>query len=385
MNTPKVIDLESIGNLKGNSNAITRWATFGPYYAIFPIDFAFSVVEQYSKVGDYILDPFAGRCSSVYAGGVLGRNSLGIEINPLGWLYGTTKLSPAPKELVVDRLMDIYNQRNGYKAQAEQMPEFYHLCFCDEVLTFLLSARDNLKWQTESTDATLISLLLVYLHGKLGEGMSNQMRQTKAMGYNYSINWWKNKGMIEPPKIDPLSFIMQKIDWRYAKGVPELSGDSAVAFGDATLELPQMVERAKQNKIKFSLLFTSPPYWSIVDYHADQWLRLWLLGEDEKPKSNSDKHKRRFNSKVDYENLLQTVFQTSAEVMKRKSTIFVRTDAREFTYETTLKILRGCFPKHKIREEKKPFTKKTQTELFNHTNTLPAEKYGEVDIIMTRD
>ena len=274
--------VSDIGNLKGNSNAITRWATFGPYYAMFPIDFAFNVVEKYSKEGDYILDPFAGRCSSVYAGGVLGRNSLGIEINPLGWLYGSTKLSPAPKDQVVDRLMDIFNQRSNFIQQAEEMSEFYHICYCNDVLTFLLAARDKLNWKKDSTDATLMSILLVYLHGKLGEGMSNQM------GYNYSINWWKEKSMNEPPKIDPLSFIMQKIDWRYAKGVPELSGQSSVVFGDATLELPQMVKRAKKNKIKFSLLFTSPPYCSIVDYHADQWLRLWLLGESEKPKSKSE-------------------------------------------------------------------------------------------------
>lgn len=132
-----------IGNLKGNSNAITRWATFGPYYAMFPIDFAFNVVERYSKVGDYILDPFAGRCSSVYAGGILGRNSLGIEINPLGWLYGTTKLSPAPKDQVIDRLIDIYQKRSDYGEKAEVMPEFYHLCFCKEVLAFTFSKRKS--------------------------------------------------------------------------------------------------------------------------------------------------------------------------------------------------------------------------------------------------
>jgi DNA methylase len=376
--------ISAIGNINGNSNAITRWATFGPYYAMFPIDFAFDVVEKYSNVGDFILDPFAGRCSSVYAGGVLGRKSLGIEINPLGWLYGVTKLSPAPKEDVVNRLIDVFNMRLYYKKNAELMPEFYHLCFCDEVLTFLLAARENLNWRTDSIDATLMSVLLVYLHGKLGEGMSNQMRQTKAMGYNYSINWWKEKNMSVPPKVDPLSFIIQKINWRYAKGVPELSGESMVIFGDATLELPQMVNRAKKNEIEFSLLFTSPPYWSIVDYHADQWLRLWLLGEDEKPKVNPEKHKGRFNSKTDYINLLKNVFQSSAEVMKRESTIFVRTDAREFTYSVTLEILKECFSRHKVSIEKKPFTKRTQTELFNNTLKLPNEKHGEIDIILTR-
>ena len=62
--------LAEIGNIRGNSNAVTRWAKFGPYYAMFPIDFAFDVVSKYSKKGDYIIDPFAGRFSSVYAGGV---------------------------------------------------------------------------------------------------------------------------------------------------------------------------------------------------------------------------------------------------------------------------------------------------------------------------
>ena len=77
-----MLTLTEIGNLKGFSNAITRWAKFGPYYAMFPIEFAFNIVEKYSKQGDYIIDPFAGRCSSVYASGVLDRNSLGGAFQP---------------------------------------------------------------------------------------------------------------------------------------------------------------------------------------------------------------------------------------------------------------------------------------------------------------
>ena len=67
---------------KGHSTAEARWARFGPYYAMFPIDFAFNVVDKYSKPGDKILDPFSGRGSSIYAGSILGRESIGIEINP---------------------------------------------------------------------------------------------------------------------------------------------------------------------------------------------------------------------------------------------------------------------------------------------------------------
>ena len=78
--------------VKGFKTAESRWSRFGPYYAMFPVDFAFNVVKKYSKPGDFIIDPFAGRSSSIFAGGVLGRHSLGIEINPIGWLYGSVKL-----------------------------------------------------------------------------------------------------------------------------------------------------------------------------------------------------------------------------------------------------------------------------------------------------
>ena len=46
--------------VKGFKTPESRWARFGPYYAMFPLDFAFEVVEQYSKKDDFIIDPFAG-------------------------------------------------------------------------------------------------------------------------------------------------------------------------------------------------------------------------------------------------------------------------------------------------------------------------------------
>jgi DNA modification methylase len=375
-----MIDKEKI--LKGHNTAESRWARFGPYYAMFPVDFAFEVVEKYSKEGDYIIDPFAGRCSSIYAGGVLGRQSLGIEINPVGWLFGTVKLRPADKDIVIDRLLEIYIKRNEYKEQAEQMPEFYQICYCKEVLKFLLSARENLNWKNNSVDATLMSILLIYLHAKLGEGLSNQMRMTKSMGISYSVNWWKSKGMDTPPEINPYEFILKKIDWRYEKGKPQINCDSRVLFGDSSQELVTIADRAIKNKIKFSLLFTSPPYCSITDYHADQWLRLWLLGGTESPQSLKEKHKGRFVNKQEYHDLLDTVFGLCAKMMKTKSTIYVRTDKREFTLNSTIEILQKHFPKHKLQIIEKPLKEntKTQTKLYGDKSMKP----GEVDIILTR-
>ncbi len=374
-----MIEIEKI--LKGFTTAEGRWARFGPYYAMFPLEFAFDVVEEFSEEGDYILDPFAGRCSSIYAGGVLGRNSLGIEINPVGWLYGTVKLQPADKKEVTDRLLEIYGKRNYYKRTIERMPEFFRMCYCDEVLKFLLAARTHLDWKKNNVDATLISIILIYLHAKLGEGLSNQMRMTKSMGMNYSVKWWKKNKMKAPPEINPCDFILKKIDWRYEKGKPTIT-ESAVVFGDSANELKTISERAIRNDIKFSLLFTSPPYCSITDYHADQWLRLWLLGGEANANSLKEKHKGRFVNKQEYHDLLDNVFGLCSKMMKRKSTIYVRTDKREFTFNTTLDILKKYFPKHSVQIIDKPLKKntKTQTKLFGDKSMKP----GEVDIILTR-
>ncbi|MCK5306750.1 MAG: site-specific DNA-methyltransferase [Candidatus Omnitrophica bacterium] len=365
--------------VKGYKIAESRWARFGPYYAMFPLDFAFEVVERYSKEGDFIIDPFAGRCSSIYAGGVLGRHSLGIEINPVGWLYGTVKLDPANKEEVTDRLLEIYSKQNYYKRAIERMPLFYRMCYSDEVLKFLLSARSHLNWQKNDVDATLMSILLVYLHGKLGEGLSNQMKMSKAMGMKYSVEWWKKHKLTKPPEINPIEFVMKKLNWRYKKGKPEVF-DSRVIFGDSTIELEKIVHKAQKSGIKFSLLFTSPPYCSVTDYYADQWLRLWLLGGSEVPKSKQEKHKGRFVSKDDYCKLLDTVFGNCAVLMAEKSTIYVRTDKRKFTFNLTLEILKKYFSRHKIKIIERLFLKKTQTEMHGNKST----ETGEIDIIMTK-
>lgn len=373
-----MINIDEI--VKGRRTAESRWAKFGPYYAMFPIDFAFNVVKKYSKKGDFIIDPFAGRGSSIFAGGVLERHSLGIEINPVGWLYGSTKLNPAEQQLVLDRLDSVYKLRNRYTKSIEKLPEFYRFCYCDEVLKFLLAARKNLKWQTDTVDATLMSIIIVYLHGKLGEGLSNQMRMTKSMGMNYSVEWWKEKGYLFPPEINPLDFIIKKIKWRYKNGTPKIA-DSSILFGDSSDELEKITQRAKDAEIKFSLLFTSPPYWSITDYYADQWLRLWMLGGPSIPKSNAHKHKGRFGSKVEYYKLLDDVFGYCSKIMDAdKSTIYVRTDKREYTFNSTLEILKKHFPLHTISIKKQPFKGKTQTQLHGNTS----KENGEIDIILTK-
>src|SRR5947208_7637736 len=85
------------------SSAARRWEGVGPYYVMFPTAFADSVVLEHTEMGDAVFDPFAGRGTSLFAAAIHGRSGLGIEINPVGWVYTKAKLAPAPEEEVMER------------------------------------------------------------------------------------------------------------------------------------------------------------------------------------------------------------------------------------------------------------------------------------------
>jgi hypothetical protein len=362
------------------ADAINRWAGIGPYYAMFPLEFAFDVVYQHSSQNQTVLDPFAGRASSVYAAAMQNRIGVGIEINPVGWVYGRAKLHTGMLAWVEKRLGYLKSLANRYINEAANMPEFFQYCYCPEVLSFLLAARATLNWRRSNPDATLMALLLVYLHGKREQSLSNQMRQAKAMSPEYSVNWWKENSP-QPPQIDPYEFMLQRVKWRYEKGRPQ-NNNSEVYLGDSTRVLKKIKNKVIEGSIKpFSLLFTSPPYCGITNYYYDQWLRLWLMGGSDHPCSPGEKYKRKFESKAGYRELLLSVFSISAELMANRATVYVRTDAREFTRDTTLEVLHNCFPSWNEQIIDRPFPEETQTALYGDKSRKP----GEIDIVLTKN
>jgi hypothetical protein len=311
--------------------AVGRWSGLGPYYAMFPKEFAFEVVETYSKLGDAVLDPFAGRASSIYAAVAMQRQAYGFEINPVGWLYGFVKLQPATERNVLQRINELGTLSLALsRKKINALPEFFHVCYSSNVLQFLLTARSELEWRTSRVDATVMAIILVCLHGKRESSLSNQMRQSKAMSPEYSIRWWREHQMA-PPDIDPVEFLIQRAKWRYAKGLPNLS-DGKMYLGDSTSLIQRLIGRVNRHEInRFSLLFTSPPYFGLTNYHYDQWLRLWMLGGTELPTWTGEKWRGKFESRPGYRDLLEKVFLGCSKVLKRNATVYVRTDARTFT------------------------------------------------------
>jgi hypothetical protein len=354
--------------------AASRWAGVGPYYAMFPVSFATAAVKEHTKPGDCVFDPFAGRATSLFAAASEGRVGLGIEINPVGWVYGKAKLQTAESEDVEERIRWLGTKAKNYRAVAKNLPQFFDRCFCPEVREFLLAARDLLDWRRKKTDWTTMALLMIELHGKRESALSNQMRQTKAMSPQYAIRWWKERDLA-PPEREPVEFMLKKVKWRFAKGRLD-SGSGHIYLGDCQAILSRWENQPSETKAK--LLLTSPPYYGVTNYFYDQWLRLWLLGGPEKPQSPGDSCKRMFENKQHYVGMLRHVFAKSKLLLKRNAVVHVRTDARQFTREATIEALELAFPRKKLRSEKHSLPDFTQTALFDSK----LETKGEIDFVM---
>lgn len=358
--------------------AAGRWAGVGPYYAMFPVGFADRVIRRYTEPGDVVLDPFAGRGTAVFSAAVNDRASVGVELNPVGWVYARTKLSPARKDDVADRISEVGERAHRCRRAAEALPPFFDACFSRRTREFLVAARRELDWRRSRVDRTLMAILLVHLHGKRSDSLSNQMRQTKSMSPDYAIEWWRERAL-RPPRLDPVEFLTKKLAWRYAKGVPEIRRDSRMFLANSVEILPQIGRKVREGELsRATLLFTSPPYFKLTNYHYDQWLRLWLLGGAPNALRAGGRDRGKFEHLIDYRALLCRVFGDAAKILKREGVVYVRTDRRKVTYYATVEALRLAFPKRRIRRHLRPFVGPTQTQLFGDFG----KKVGEVDIVL---
>ena len=363
-----------MGRARTYDTTAARWEGLGPYYAMFPTAFADGVVARYTRPGEAVLDPFAWRGTALFSAAKQGRVGVGVELNPVGWVYAKTKLAPAPLAAVAARLAEIDKASPNYRAEADELSLFFRRAFTRRVRSFLLAARDLLDWQRCRADRTAMAILLVYLHGKEGAALSNQMRQTKFLSPDYAMRWWAER-RLKPPDLEPLTFLRPRLEWRYARGVPAAT-ESRVYLDDSIQALPELAGRGAP---RAALLLTSPPYFGVTNYHYDQWLRLWLLGGRADALRAGGRYRDKFEHRAEYRRLLQLVFERAAPRLSPDATVYVRTDRRKITCVATREVLTEVFPDKVLRRIARPVkTGQTQTRLFGPN----APKVGEVDLIL---
>lgn len=349
------------------SSAPGRWSTLGPYYAMFPVPFARRTVEALCPPGGAVLDPFCGRGTTPYVARVTGRASLGIDCNAVAYVFAAAKTDPEPE---LSRVLQRVDEIGATVRPEDREPAnaFQQLAWAPRVLAFLNAARRELDWRTSRLDRTLMALILVHLHAKPGNGVSNGMRQSKSMAPDYAVRWWSERGH-RPPDLDPVAYFQERAAWRYRFGVPE-GACAEIRLNDARVVLPA-------SRRRFSFLLTSPPYCGVTHYRVDNWIRLWMLGEGALPTYGITE---RYSNRVSYAAMLREVFTAARRLLHADAAVYVRTDSRAFTCATTQELLAELWPQHnQFARAETPL--RSQTSLFTRT---AGARPGETDLLMLR-
>ena len=346
-----------------------RWARLGPYYAMFPIPFVSEVIRLFAKPGKTVVDPFCGRGTVPFIAMANGVRAVAADINPVAWIYSKTKTDPHPRlDEVKRRIGQIREAVSPDDCRSEH--EFQELAFCTDALAFINASRRELDWRNCRLDRTVAAFLIQHLHDKRGQGLSNQLRHSRAMSPAYCIRWWRGNGYDRPPEIEAHTFLQRRAEWRYAKGIvePGQTPRPSIGLGSAYDALPE-------SDFSADLVLTSPPYCNVTNYRSDNWLRLWVLGEGPSlPDWNPD---QKFVDPEKYHTVLSDCFHSTLEHCSPQTVWYIRSDARQQTRQIIKKTLDNLLPSHRRYENPAPYQSATQTALYGDGAVKP----GEIDLL----
>ncbi len=301
-----------------------------PYFAMFPEEFVRAHVEAYTKPGEYVLDPFSGRGTTILESLLLGRNAVAVDINPVAYCISKAKAElPSLKSVQtrLDNLKAEWTSANPipWVQLRDQMDNFFHRAFFHSTLLELLFLRRELKWKSDTVDRFIAALVLGSLHGERDKSpsyFSNQMPRTISTKPNYSLKYWQ-RHKLWPHKRDVFGILRSRAEYRLSDVCPTLDGRVEMIDARRVSEtFPDMKGRVK-------LVITSPPYFNVTNYEEDQWLRLWFLGYAPKPTYGTISKDDRHDNKKQYWNFLKAVWLGIAPLMTEDGIFVCRIGAKD--------------------------------------------------------
>jgi hypothetical protein len=243
------------------------------YLAMFPPQIPAVFIHWLTDPGDLVFDPFSGRGTTVLQAALMDRGAAGSDANPLATVLTASKADVPAERETLNRLRAL---ASDYEAQSlEAVPRDIRMLYSPSTLRQILYLRSALNYRRRA-DRLIAAAAIGMLHANhcksgASRGLSISMPNTFAMSPSYVRRYIKEKGL-RAPKVDVFEALTRRIR---GIGLP----DSPVCAGrawqhDAVEEFPS----ALKGRVK--LIFTSPPYLSVIKYGKYNWVRLWFLGKD---------------------------------------------------------------------------------------------------------
>lgn len=293
-----------------NKNYLTH--NFHSYPAKFVPQIPEIVIEKLSKPGDIILDPFCGSGTTLVEAKLLGRNSVGFDINPIAILITKSKttilneLQFAKVRKNVIKIQKTFNSHSTNKSKKYEIPHILNvdLWFQKNVQTELAIIKKIIELEKDMN----VRDFMLTAFSAIITSVSNQISDTKYASTNKNI---KDGQTVKK--------FTQKID-NMIERLREFSYQTKNT--DAIVHNCSVVSIKPIKKESIDLIITSPPYANTYDYYLYHRHRMEWLGYDFRAAQSLEIGSRNKHSDEDmaiqsYLDSMKSVFTELNRVLKK--------------------------------------------------------------------
>lgn len=236
-------------------------------------------IERLTEPGDIVYDPFSGRGTTIIEAGLLGRNIIANDINPL------SKILSAPR-FFVPTLDDLTQRLDSIplldKIQSSiDLSMFYH----PDTLREIISLRDYLLERNASGRADRVDAWIQMVATNRLTGHSAGFFSVYTLPPNQAVSASSQKKINAarqqtPPYRDTRAIILKK-SRQLTKELTAREIENLYRAGERACFLTTDARRTKEIPANsLQLTVTSPPFLDVVQYAQDNWLRCWFNGID---------------------------------------------------------------------------------------------------------
>ncbi len=245
------------------------------YRACFKAELPRFFINLFTKEGDIVYDPFAGRGTTIVEAALLGRNVISNDINPLSKILCEPRLLVPLFSEIEERLKRI-NFTGKLKAEID-LSMFYHPDTEGEIVSLknYLIKRGN----TGKEDKIDRWIRMVATNRLTGHSKNFFSVYTLPPNQALSPERQKkiNKERNQKPEYKDVNKIILKKTADLTKGINDKLIENLKVINQKAKFLTVDARETKSIKPdSINLTVTSPPFLDVVNYKDDNWLRCWF-------------------------------------------------------------------------------------------------------------
>ena len=228
------------------------------------------IIQRYSQPGNMILDPFMGSGTTNLEASLLGRHSVGIDVDPFSRFIAKVKTNPLPKNKLIRTYNTLKKRISIYiePKHLRNIPDFPYRdkWFQPYILKELAYIKTSIE-ELQTTQSIRYFFLVCF---------SSIIRQVSEADNNCTRTVIRKKLNKQVLPSNAINLFLRKI---------ETSVKNMILFTEKNPKgkviIPKNVDARDMSTFQdevFDLAVTSPPYLNAVDYPRTHQLEIYWLG-----------------------------------------------------------------------------------------------------------